>query len=116
MITTVHNPYLVARTSLSVVVKTYYVYKLNLFPSPRSIFQTILSLAMSDGPVHRVISAAEVYSFPQGHLGHLSDVEANALDEFRTLCTEKNLYTGTKKYDFGSPDDTTLLFVKSLWP
>ncbi|KFX98572.1 hypothetical protein V495_03644 [Pseudogymnoascus sp. VKM F-4514 (FW-929)] len=64
---------------------------------------------MSDGPVHRVISAAEVYSFPQGHLGHLSDVEAHALDEFRTLCTEKNLYTGTKKYDFGSHDDTTLL-------
>lgn len=69
---------------------------------------------MSDGPVHRVISAAEVYSFPQGHLGHLSDVEAHALDEFRTLCTEKNLYTGTKKYDFGSHDDTTLLFVKSF--
>lgn len=69
---------------------------------------------MSDGPVHRVISAAEVYSFPQGHLGHLTDLEANALDEFRKLCTEKNLYTGTKKYDFGFHDDTTLLFVKSF--
>ncbi|KFY09705.1 hypothetical protein V491_08031 [Pseudogymnoascus sp. VKM F-3775] len=64
---------------------------------------------MSEGPVHRVISAAEVYSFPQGHLAHLSDVEANALDEFRKLCTEKNLYSGTKKYDFGSHDDATLL-------
>lgn len=67
---------------------------------------------MSEGPVHRVVSAVEVFSFPQGHLGHLSDVEANALDEFRKLCTENNLYSGTKKYDFGSHDDTTLLFVK----
>lgn len=69
---------------------------------------------MSEGPVHRVISAAEVYSFPQGHLGHLTDLESHALDEFRTLCTEKNLYSGTKKYDFGSHDDTTLLFVISF--
>lgn len=66
---------------------------------------------MSEGPVHRVISAAEVYSFPQGHLGHLTEVESNALDEFRELCTEKGLYTGTKRYDFGSQDDATLLFV-----
>jgi len=69
---------------------------------------------MSSGPAHRVSSGVEVYGFPQGHIGHLTDEEELALQEFKELCTEKGLYKGPKDDEYGTYDDATLLCVQSL--
>lgn len=70
---------------------------------------------MSTGPAHRVTSAVEVYGYPQGHLGRLSDEEEAALKAFKKLCTDTGLYKGPKDDEFGTNDDATLLFVQPLY-
>jgi hypothetical protein len=62
------------------------------------------------GPAHRVSSAVEEYGFPNGHMGHLSDEQQRALEEFKELCIEKGYYDpeGQKKH-FGTGDEPSLL-------
>lgn len=69
---------------------------------------------MTSGPAHRVSSGVEVYGFPQGHIGHLTEEEELALQEFKELCTEKGLYKGPKDDEYGTYDDATLLCVQSF--
>jgi hypothetical protein len=66
------------------------------------------------GPVHRVSSAVEVYGYPQGHLGHLTDEEEERLKEFKALCAEKGLYKEGTDGELGTHDDATLLYAKLL--
>jgi hypothetical protein len=64
------------------------------------------------GPAHRVQSAVEVYGYPQGHLGHLTEEEEAALKNFKLVCAEKGLYTpGKTEEETGSVDDATLLYA-----
>ncbi|ORY58238.1 CRAL-TRIO domain-containing protein [Pseudomassariella vexata] len=57
--------------------------------------------------MHRVPSAGGVeHRYPQGHLGHLNDVEHHALKDFKVLLEEKKLYTPGPP---PSHDDPTLL-------
>jgi hypothetical protein len=64
----------------------------------------------SQGPVHRVQSAVEVYGYPQGHLGHMTAEEERALAQFKTLLQEKGLWAPKSDSDeFGTHDEATLL-------
>jgi hypothetical protein len=63
------------------------------------------------GPVHRVQSAAEVYGYPQGHIGHLTADEQIAFNDFKALLIEKGLYKPQGNNDeYGTHDDATLLY------
>jgi len=63
------------------------------------------------GPAHRVQSAVEEYGYPQGHLGHLSAEQENALKNFRVLCAEHGYYKPARGDDEDpSHDDATLLY------
>ena len=63
------------------------------------------------GPIHRVQSAAEVYGYPQGHVGHLTADEQIALNDFKALLIEKGLYKPKSDTDeYGTHDDATLLY------
>jgi hypothetical protein len=64
-----------------------------------------------------VQSAVEVYGYPQGHIGHLTADEENALNNFKDLLTEKGLYKPQSDNDeYGTHDDATLLYVGTfLW-
>jgi hypothetical protein len=46
----------------------------------------------ADLPVKRVQSADVEYGYPNGHLGHLTDVETQALADFKAFLQEKELY------------------------
>lgn len=64
------------------------------------------------GPAHRVQSAVEVYGYPQGHLGHLTTEEEEALKNFKLVCADKGLYApGPTEEDPGTHDDATLLYA-----
>lgn len=64
----------------------------------------------TSGPAHRVQSAVEVYGYPQGHLGHLTPEEDEALKNFKLLLASKDLYTpGPTEEEPGTHDDATLL-------
>lgn len=66
------------------------------------------------GPAHRVQSAAEVYGFPRGHLGHLTPEEEEALIAFKKLCEEKGYYHPRNgDTELPSHDDPTLLCVST---
>ncbi|KAI0846772.1 CRAL/TRIO domain-containing protein [Daldinia vernicosa] len=57
--------------------------------------------------MHRVPSAGAVeHGYPQGHLGHLTEHEGQALVEFKTLLEKKGLY---KPGNPPSHDDATIL-------
>lgn len=77
----------------------------------QDLLEYLPTLAMTSGPAHRVSSGVEVYGFPQGHIGHLTEEEELALQEFKELCTEKGLYKGPKDDEYGTYDDATLLCV-----
>ena len=64
---------------------------------------------MSSGPAHRVSSAVEVFGFPEGHLGHLSDDQEAALQEFKQKTKELGIYDGPHGDQFGVYDDAMLL-------
>jgi hypothetical protein len=64
----------------------------------------------SDGPAHRVQSAAVEYGYPQGHLGHLSSDEEAAFKNFKIVCEEKGYYKPGKEDEPGTHDDATLLY------
>lgn len=69
-------------------------------------------MSSTSGPAHRVQSAVVEYGFPQGHLGHLTEVEHNALVEFKKLVIEKGLYKPQSDlHEFGTHDDAMLLYV-----
>jgi hypothetical protein len=64
------------------------------------------------GPAHRVQSAAEVYGYPQGHIGHMTAEEQDALNGFKALLIEKGLYKPREHADeYGTHDDATLLYI-----
>lgn len=69
---------------------------------------------MSSGPAHRVCSAVEVFGFPEGHLGHLSEEQEEALREFKEKTKEQGLYDGPHGDQFGVYDDAQLLFVSLI--
>lgn len=61
----------------------------------------------STSSIHRVPSGAGVeHGYPQGHLGHLTASEEQALKEFKILTEEKKLYTPGPP---ASHDDPTLI-------
>lgn len=69
-------------------------------------------MSSTSGPAHRVASAQEIFGFPQGHIGHLTDEEQEALVQFKALVTEKGLYREADGGDeYGTHDDATLLLV-----
>jgi hypothetical protein len=49
------------------------------------------------------------FGYPNGHLGHLSDQQEKALDDFRQLVAEKGLYRPATAEKPASHDDVTLL-------
>ncbi|KAE9983019.1 hypothetical protein BLS_005036 [Venturia inaequalis] len=56
------------------------------------------------------LTKVDSFQYPNGHLGHLSDDQQRALDEFRVLCEKEGYYT--TKVEGGKPashDDETLL-------
>ncbi|TAQ91596.1 hypothetical protein B7494_g109 [Chlorociboria aeruginascens] len=61
------------------------------------------------GPAHRVQSAVVEYGYPQGHLGHLTDAEETAFQQFKTLCAEKGYYKAGEGDDIATHEDATLL-------
>lgn len=66
----------------------------------------------SDGPAHRVASAQVEYGFPQGHLGHLTSSEEEALQQFKALVQEKGIFppkTTQEGKPYGIDDDAMLL-------
>lgn len=68
----------------------------------------------STSSIHRVPSGAGVeHGYPQGHLGHLTASEEQALKEFKILTEEKKLYTPGPP---ASHDDPTLMCVAHSYP
>lgn len=63
----------------------------------------------SEPPLHKVQSLLDSdYGYPHGHLGYLAEHETEALDAFKKLAEEEELYKpGTPP----SHDDTVLLYV-----
>ncbi|KAG9230823.1 putative SEC14 cytosolic factor [Amylocarpus encephaloides] len=61
------------------------------------------------GPAHRVQSAVVEYGYPQGHLGHLSSEEEEALKNFKVMCAEKGYYSAGLEGGAASHEDATLL-------
>ncbi|MCJ1401820.1 hypothetical protein MMC11_005037 [Xylographa trunciseda] len=55
-----------------------------------------------------IISAGE-FGYPIGHLGHLTETQAEALVEFKKLCQEKNLFKPASDINQSSHDDVTML-------
>ncbi|SMR63725.1 unnamed protein product [Zymoseptoria tritici ST99CH_3D1] len=49
------------------------------------------------------------YTWPAGHVGHLSDSQTSALEKFKQLCQEKGYYTPSKDSTPASHDDETML-------
>jgi len=49
------------------------------------------------------------YGYPIGHLGHLTEHQAEQLEAFRQLCQDKGLYKPASNLNHSSHDDTTLL-------
>jgi hypothetical protein len=63
----------------------------------------------SQSSIHRVPSAGGVeHGYPEGHLGHLTTSEEQALQDFKAVIEEKGLY---KPGPPPSHDDLTLLCV-----
>ncbi|KAK9422646.1 putative CRAL-TRIO domain-containing protein [Seiridium unicorne] len=61
----------------------------------------------STSSIHRVPSAGGVeHGYPEGHLGHLTATEQQALDDFKVLLEEKKLWTPGPP---ASHDDPTLI-------
>lgn len=50
------------------------------------------------------------YGYPQGHLGHLTDEEEAAFQNFKVLCAEKGYYKPATEERQESHDDATLLY------
>ena len=64
----------------------------------------------SPEPLVPAIPTAQQYSYPNGHLGHLSAQEDQALREFKKLLTQKGFYkkeNGETQYS-KCPDGTLL--------
>ncbi|MCJ1285428.1 hypothetical protein MMC26_004768 [Xylographa opegraphella] len=57
----------------------------------------------------REIIAIGEFGYPVGHLGHLTDTQAEALVEFKKLCQEKNLFKPASDINQSSHDDVTML-------
>ena len=66
-------------------------------------------------PVYRTKTTESIntssgeFGYPLGHLGHLTEPQQSALEEFKKLCAEKGLYKPGTDGARGSHDDTTLL-------
>jgi hypothetical protein len=56
-----------------------------------------------------VVPAGE-YGYPVGHLGHLSEAQETALEEFRKLCAESGVYKPATEASPASHDDVMLLY------
>ncbi|MCJ1382047.1 hypothetical protein MMC17_005159 [Xylographa soralifera] len=57
----------------------------------------------------RDIIAIGEFGYPIGHLGHLTDTQAEALVEFKKLCQEKKLFKPASDINQSSHDDVTML-------
>lgn len=59
------------------------------------------------------LSRVESFQYPNAHLGHLSEAQQGALDNFRTLCEKEGYYkpAGPGGVPEASHDDATLLLV-----
>jgi hypothetical protein len=56
------------------------------------------------------------YSFPNGHLGHLTPQQSETFNQFKSLCTERNAYNPSTSSGLPSTNDATLLYVLLLNP
>ena len=61
------------------------------------------------------ILATGEFGYPVGHIGHLTEAQASALDDFKKLCAEKGLYKPASAGALGTHDDTTLLYIDYLF-
>ena len=57
----------------------------------------------------RILATGE-FGYPIGHLGHLTEAQAEALVEFKKLCQEKNLFKPASDINQSSHDDVTMLY------
>ena len=57
----------------------------------------------------------ESYQYPAAHLGHLTDNQQKALEQFKDLCQQKGYYkpAGPSGWPYASHDDETLLYALS---
>jgi hypothetical protein len=53
--------------------------------------------------------AVQGFSFPTGHLGHLSPSQQESFEQFKTLCRERGKYTPAQGDALPSHEDQTLL-------
>jgi hypothetical protein len=84
--------------------------------SPTSPISPTAVAAATDGPVHRVSSAKEVYGYPRGHIGHMTLEEEAALNAFRELCSKEGLIKPSDYADeYGIHNDATMLYDNLLY-
>lgn len=55
------------------------------------------------------LQTTESYQYPATHVGHLSDGQSKALDQFKILCEQKGYYRPSGHGQPESHDDETLL-------
>ncbi|KAF2100002.1 CRAL/TRIO domain-containing protein, partial [Rhizodiscina lignyota] len=55
------------------------------------------------------LSRVESYQYPNAHLGHLSEAQEGALEDFRILCEKEGYYKPAVGHTQASHDDATLL-------
>ena len=69
----------------------------------------------SGPPLQKVDTSASFsdYGYPHGHLGHLDEAQAEALEEFRKLAEAEGLY---KPGPPPSHDDEALLYAETQPP
>lgn len=64
------------------------------------------------------LKRVDSYQYPSAHLGHLTENQQKALDQFKDICQEQGYYDppGTAPHPYASHDDETLLYVHPKLP